>query len=312
MAAVAPLPAAGSWVYLIASVLLHVLYNLLLMRSFMLGDFGQVYPLARGTAVAVVAVLATVAVGEAMPPIRLVGVILVCVGLAALVAPLGRTAQAELPAVVAALGTGVMIAGYTTVDGVGVRGSGSVLGYTGWLFLLQGAALPILAYARRGRGLARQARPYLLAGLAGGVLSLAAYGLVLWAQTRAPLAPVAALRETSSLMGAIIAAVVFKESFGRRRIAGRGGGDGRRGADEPVTLPVQADFVDEVRRVAGRSPRGDVRCGLSTPTAACRSGPPRARTRSCSAGTSPTRPAVSASACTGPTTPRTRRTGCAG
>lgn len=218
MAAVARLPAGGSWVYLIASVLLHVLYNLLLMRSFMLGDFGQVYPLARGTAVAVVAVLATVAVGETMPPVRLVGVILVCVGLAALVAPLGRTGTAELPAVVAALGTGVMIAGYTTVDGVGVRGSGSVLGYTGWLFLLQGAALPILAYVRRGRALVRQARPYLLAGLAGGVISLAAYGLVLWAQTRAPLAPVAALRETSSLMGAIIGAVVFKESFGRRRV----------------------------------------------------------------------------------------------
>jgi drug/metabolite transporter (DMT)-like permease len=218
MAAAAPLPAAGSRVYLIASVLLHILYILLLMRSFMLGDFGQVYPLARGTAVAVVAVLATAAVGEAMPPVRLVGVILVCLGLAGLVAPLGRTARAELPAVVAAVGTGVMIAGYTTVDGVGVRGSGSVLGYTGWLFLLQGAALPALAYARRGGGLARQVRPYLLAGLAGGVLSLAAYGLVLWAQTRAPLAPVAALRETSSLMGAIIGAVVFRESFGRRRV----------------------------------------------------------------------------------------------
>jgi drug/metabolite transporter (DMT)-like permease len=218
MAAVAPQPAAGAWVYLLVSAVLHVFYNLLLMRSFMLGDFGQVYPLARGTAVAVVAVLATVAVGEAMPAVRLAGVVLVCLGLTALVVPAGRPGRAELPAVVAALGTGVMIASYTTVDGVGVRGSGSVLGYTGWLFLLQGAALPVLAYARRGRGLARQARPYLLAGLAGGVLSLAAYGLVLWAQTRAPLAPVAALRETSSLMGAIIGAVVFKESFGRRRV----------------------------------------------------------------------------------------------
>jgi len=218
MAATAPVPAVGSRIYLIASVLLHILYILLLMRSFMLGDFGQVYPLARGTAVAVVAVLATVAVGEAMPPVRLVGVVMVCLGLTALVAPLGRTAQAEVPAVVAALGTGVMIAAYTTVDGVGVRALGSVLGYTGWLFMLQGAALPILAYARRGRNLTRQARPYLLVGLAGGLLSLAAYGLVLWAQTRAPLAPVAALRETGSLMGAIIAAVVFKESFGRRRV----------------------------------------------------------------------------------------------
>jgi drug/metabolite transporter (DMT)-like permease len=112
-----------------------------------------------------------------------------------------------------------MIASYTTVDGVGVRASSSVLGYTGWLFLLQGAALPALAYARRGRTLGRQARPYLLAGLTGGLLSLAAYGLVLWAQTRAPLAPVSALRETSSLMGAIIAAVVFREAFGRRRVA---------------------------------------------------------------------------------------------
>jgi drug/metabolite transporter (DMT)-like permease len=219
LAAAAPLPAAGAWTYLIVSVLLHVLYNLLLMRSFMLGDFGQVYPLARGTAVAVVAVLATVAVGEAMPAVRLAGVVMVCVGLTALVVPAGRPSRAELPAVVAALGTGVMIASYTTVDGVGVRTSDSVLGYTGWLFLLQGAALPILAYARRGRDLARQARPYLVAGLVGGALSLAAYGLVLWAQTRAPLAPVAALRETSSLMGAIIGAVLFKESFGRRRIA---------------------------------------------------------------------------------------------
>jgi len=219
LAALAPAPAAGAWVYLVGSALLHVLYNLLLMRSFMLGDFGQVYPLARGTAVAVVAVLATVAVGEAMPAVRLAGVVMVCLGLTALVVPAGRPSRAELPAVVAALGTGVMIASYTTVDGVGVRTSDSVLGYTGWLFLLQGAALPILAYARRGRDLARQARPYLVAGLAGGGLSLAAYGLVLWAQTRAPLAPVAALRETSSLMGAIIGAVLFKESFGRRRIA---------------------------------------------------------------------------------------------
>jgi drug/metabolite transporter (DMT)-like permease len=188
------------------------------MRSFMLGDFGQVYPLARGTAVAVVAVLATVAVGEAMPAVRLAGVVLVCLGLTALVAPAGRAVGTELPAVAAALGTGVMIASYTTVDGVGVRASGSLLGYAGWLFLLQGAALPILAYARRGPRLAGQARPYLLAGLAGGALSLAAYGLVLWAQTRAPLAPVAALRETSSLMGAIVGAVVFKESFGWRRV----------------------------------------------------------------------------------------------
>ena len=219
MVAVAPLPAAGSWVYLSASVLLHVLYNLLLMRSFMLGDFGQVYPLARGTAVAVVAVLATVAVGEAMPPIRLVGVVLVCVGLAALVAPLGRTAHGR------AAGGGRRARHRRHDRRLHHRGRRrrARLGQRARLHRL---AVPA-AGRRRCRSsrtpaaagaCARQARPYLLAGLAGGVLSLAAYGLVLWAQTRAPLAPVAALRETSSLMGAIIAAVVFKESFGRRRM----------------------------------------------------------------------------------------------
>jgi drug/metabolite transporter (DMT)-like permease len=86
------------------------------------------------------------------------------------------------------------------------------------MFFLQGAATPLLAVVRRGSALAGQVRPYLAAGLAGGALSLLAYGLVLWAQTRAALAPVAALRETSVLMGAVIGAVVFHESFGRRRV----------------------------------------------------------------------------------------------
>jgi drug/metabolite transporter (DMT)-like permease len=218
LAVTAPWPARASWVYIGVSVVLHVLYSLLLMQSFTLGDFGQVYPLARGTSVALTAVAATVLVGEPMPGIRLAGICLICVGLATLVAPAGRPHRAELPAIVAALGTAAMIAGYTTVDGVGVRLSDSVLGYTGWMFFAQGAATPILAAVRRGPALLRHTRPYVLAGLTGGVLSLLAYGLILWAQTRAALAPVAALRETSVLMGAVIGAVVFHESFGRRRI----------------------------------------------------------------------------------------------
>jgi drug/metabolite transporter (DMT)-like permease len=138
--------------------------------------------------------------------------------LACLVFAAGRPGRARLPAVVAALLTGMTIAAYTTVDGLGVRRVETAAGYTGWLFLVQGPVLPLAALAIRGRKLVAQARPHLGAGLTGGVLSFAAYGLVLWAQTRGALAPIAALRETSVVIGAVIGATVFHERFGRWRI----------------------------------------------------------------------------------------------
>ena len=165
------------------------------------------------------AIGAAVFVGEQLSVIRLVGVVIISVGLVTLVFVGGVPTRAARPAIAAAVLTGVAIAAYTTVDGVGVRTAGTVAGYTGWLFLLQGPVLPLAAVVARRGLLWRQARPHLLAGLAGGVLSLAAYGLVLWAQTRGALAPIAALRETSVIVGAVIGAVLFGERFGRWRVA---------------------------------------------------------------------------------------------
>jgi drug/metabolite transporter (DMT)-like permease len=214
-----PVPAVASWACLGASASLHVAYNLLLMRCYRLGEFGQVYPLARGTSPWLVAVGAAVLLGEQLSVVRLVGVVTISLGLAALVLVGGVPPRSARPAIAAALLTGVVIATYTTVDGVGVRSAGTVAGYTGWLFLLQGPVLPVAALvARRGR-LPRQVRPHLWPGLVGGTLSLAAYALVLWAQTRGALAPIAALRETSVVVGAVIGAVFFGERFGRWRIA---------------------------------------------------------------------------------------------
>jgi drug/metabolite transporter (DMT)-like permease len=216
---VSPLPASASWPYLAGSVVLHVAYNLLLMRSYRLGEFGQVYPLARGTSPLLVALAGVVFVGEQLSVLRLLGVVVISAGLGTLVFVGGVPTRTARPAIAAAVLTGVTIASYTTLDGLGVRSADSVAGYTGWLFLLQGPVLPVAALvARRGR-LWRQLRPHLLAGLAGGLLSLAAYGLVLWAQTRGALAPIAALRESSVIVGAVIGAVLFGERFGRWRIA---------------------------------------------------------------------------------------------
>ncbi|MFB7309861.1 EamA family transporter [Streptomyces sp. NPDC056192] len=219
-----PLPAAEAWPYLVASAILHVAYMALLMRSFTLGDFGQMYPIARGTAPLVVTVLAAVFVGERPDGWATAGVAVACAGLVgvALWGIRGSQARPHWPAITAALATGLAIAGYTTVDGVGVRASGTSLGYIAWLMILEGLAVPAYTLCRRRGQLAAQLRPFAARGLLGAALSVVAYGLVLWAQTKAPLAPIAALRESSIIVGAAIGSVFFKERFGAPRIAAAG------------------------------------------------------------------------------------------
>ncbi len=217
-----PLPASGAWPYLIASAVLHVVYQALLMRSFSLGDFGQMYPIARGTAPLVVTVLAAVFVGEMPDDWQTTGVVVASAGLMGVALWGIRGSRPHWAAIAAAVATGLSIASYTVVDGVGVRASGSSLGYIAWLMILEGIAIPAYAFASRRGELAAQLRPYAVRGLTGGLLSVFAYGLVLWAQTRAELAPIAALRESSIIVGAAIGALFFKERFGAPRIAAAG------------------------------------------------------------------------------------------
>ncbi|GGQ60991.1 EamA family transporter [Streptomyces asoensis] len=218
----APLPAARAWPYLLASVLVHTAYYALLMRSFRLGDFGQAYPLARGSAPLVVTVLAAVFAHEVPDGWAAAGVALSCAGLTGVALWGLRGRRPDWPAIGAALATGATIAAYTVVDGIGVRASGSSLGYIAWLMAVQGVVLPVYAVHRwRGRT-AAVLRPFAALGLLGAALSVLAYGLVLWAQTRAELAPVAALRESSVLVAAAIGAVFFKERFGAPRLVAAG------------------------------------------------------------------------------------------
>jgi drug/metabolite transporter (DMT)-like permease len=235
-----PFPLSACWPYLLASIVIHVFYNLLLMRSYRYGEFGQVYPLARGTSPLVVTVLAAVFAAERPSAAQVAGVLVVSCGLVLLVLA-GRTGRRVAArggsgggsgggagrggglgraALVAAVGTGLTIAAYTTVDGLGVRLSGSSVAYIGWLMLLESLCVPAWALARRRHVLlSGTSRRVLWSGLLAGGLSVLAYGLVLWAQTRGDLAPIAALRETSVIFGAVIGTVVFHEPFGRWRIA---------------------------------------------------------------------------------------------
>ncbi|HJY58201.1 MAG TPA: EamA family transporter [Streptosporangiaceae bacterium] len=212
---VAAVPRSSSWPYLLASVGIHMFYILLLMQCYRLGEFSQVYPLARGVSPLVVTVLAAAFVHEHLAPAQIGGVAVVSAGLAFLVFGGRRPGRG---AFLAAVGTGLTIAAYTTVDGVGVRASASPVGYIGWLILLQSLCVPLFAVVRRRDVLLKQPRRILLSGLLAGALSVLAYGLVLWAQTKGALAPIAALRETSVIFGAIIGTLVFHEPFGRSRI----------------------------------------------------------------------------------------------
>jgi drug/metabolite transporter (DMT)-like permease len=212
------MPASAAVLFALVSAALHLAYNLALMQSYRLGDFGHTYPLARGTAPLLVAAGAWVFANEHLDGLQLAGIATVAGGLTAIVFAGGRLTRADLPATVAAILTGAAIASYTVVDGLGVRHAHNTFGYAALLFLLQGPVLVVAVVAVRRRDLARATPAHLAAGLAAGVLALAAYGIVIWAQTHGPLALISALRETSVISAAVIANFVFHERFGRRRL----------------------------------------------------------------------------------------------
>src|SRR3984957_13472854 len=212
------LPYRAAIGFAISSAVIHVGYDLALMNSYRLGSFNQTYPIARGTSPLVVAVGAYFLASERLSAAALLGVVTLAAGLISLAFSAGRLGSRELPAVAAAVLTGLTIASYTIVDGLGVRQAGDPWAYVALLFLLQGPPLSVAAAVRRPRS-AWLDRRTAQRGLLAGVLCVAAYGVVLWAQTKAPLAEVAAIRETSVVFAALIGVRVFGESFGKRRVA---------------------------------------------------------------------------------------------
>jgi len=213
-----PLPDASSWWFILASVVVHNLYYFTLAKAYRSGDLSQVYPLFRGLAPVLVAVGAWVFVGESLSPGSAIGIAVISMGLMSL-ALFGRS-NGQITAVALGWGaiTSVFIAMYTVIDGYGVRQSGNVLSYILWLFTFE--ALPIVlwlllkqrdewfAYLRESAG----------SIAVGGVISGAAYGLVIYAMSLGAIAVVSSLRETSVIFAALIGALFLKEPFGRQRV----------------------------------------------------------------------------------------------
>jgi drug/metabolite transporter (DMT)-like permease len=200
------------------SASLHVAYLLLLMASYEVADLSRAYPLSRGTGVALTAVASIVLPRSPLGVDVVAGTGLVVLGLVGVTLAGPPLTRNDSLGIATAFGTGVAIAGYTVVDGLSVSGGAPVVAYAGWLMLLQSWVTPAYAVAKRGRAVLTISRRQLVTGLAGGAVSLVAYGLVLLAQTSGALAAVAALRELSIALGVLIGAFVLHEAAARKRL----------------------------------------------------------------------------------------------
>jgi drug/metabolite transporter (DMT)-like permease len=215
-------PAPASWPFIAASSLTQTAYYLLLIEAYRSGDMSHAYPLMRGSAPLLVALLNGLLTGERLSGAQWLAVCLICGGVLAMLlsarAPAAQPSSAQRRSTMFALATACVIALYTMIDGAGVRRSDAPAAYTMWIFLLTGLALTAWSARGRMRELldAARARPLLLP--VGGVSTVASYGIALWAMTLAPVAAIAALRETSILFATGIAALFLRERIGRVRL----------------------------------------------------------------------------------------------
>lgn len=215
MMAIAGLPAAASAAYVFASGVIHLVYNALLVRMYRSGDLGETYPVARGSSPALVALGGSLFAAEWMSLPGTIGIGLVCAGIFMLAAARGRLQAMNLPA---ALATGVSIAAYTVVDGLGVRASGNWISYTGGMFAFF-LAVPIWYLARRQRAMFAVPLAEAAKAASGGLISLAAYGAIIWAMQANAMGAVSALRETSVVFAALLGAAFLNERLTGLRIA---------------------------------------------------------------------------------------------
>ncbi len=221
--AVVGLPAPAAWPFLAASIVVHLGYYLALVGAYRHGDLGLTYPVMRGLAPLLVASASAALIGEPLGAAAWAGVLAVSGGGVAIGLSRGAAGGHPGKALRYALANAAIIALYTVIDGLGVRASGHALGYVATLFLFEG--LPYLALvlwqrrARRAETLAHVRARWPLA-LAGTAASFGSYAIALWAMTQAPVALVAALRETSVLFAALLGAVWLKEGFGLQRTLG--------------------------------------------------------------------------------------------
>jgi drug/metabolite transporter (DMT)-like permease len=212
-----PLPAPAAWPWLAGSASVHILYFVFLAGAYRWGELSYVYPVMRGGGPMIVAVTGVVAFREILQANEWLGVLLICAGILAF-----ASGAHDRRATGFALANAVVIGAYTLIDAAGARASGAPVSYTLWFFVANGLVITLLGLLQRGPVVPAYFRRHWLRAIAGGACALGAYSIALWAMTRAPVALVAVLRETSVIFAAVLGAVVLKEKITRRRLVATG------------------------------------------------------------------------------------------
>ena len=212
-----PAPTAASWPFLLASVAIHCLYFFLVAATYRTGELSFAYPIMRGSAPLFTSILTAVVVGEQIGGGGWIGILLLCAGILWLAQDGWKSAHSQKRALAFGLLNAVVIVAYTVVDGLGARAAQNAWSYVLWMFFLN--MFPLLAIGIMSNAKAVLSMPVggWVKGFVGGSCSVCAYGLALWAMTQAPIALVAALRETSVLFGTALGALLLKERFGSNR-----------------------------------------------------------------------------------------------
>jgi drug/metabolite transporter (DMT)-like permease len=213
-------PSAASLPFALVSGVLHTAYNLFLARSYKTGELGFVYPVARGTAPLLTLGATTVFAHDALSAIAIGGILTLVSGIWLIAISPTLAAKIDRTTLMFALGTSVFIGLYTIVDGLGGRASGSASGYTGLVFILDGLFMLATGVYLRGTKIFGEVAPYWRSGVAGAAASGSAYWIVIYAMSIAPIATVAALRETSILFAIAMSARVLKEALTWQRVGG--------------------------------------------------------------------------------------------
>jgi len=213
-----PLPDPASWLAIVLSVIVHNLYYFTLAKAYRVGDLSQVYPLFRGLSPVLVAIGAYFLASESLEPLTIAGLVLITFGLVSLTLRSDKVGKLPRGALKWGMITSLCIAGYTLIDGLGVRLSGNQISYILWLFVLEivpiGSWLLITRQREWGSYLSQSIPNLCFGGIASGL----AYGLVIYAMSLGAMALVSSLRETSVIFAAIIGTLFLKEPFGKHRI----------------------------------------------------------------------------------------------
>lgn len=211
-----PFPEWEVWRFLLMGAAIIWVFNLLMIAAFQRGEMNLVYPVMRGASPTLTGLAAWAVLGEPLSPLAMLGLAIASGAIIAFAWPDKRAAP-KAAALAFALSASVMTAAYSVNDASGVRAAGSALHYVAWFFALSAPLIVLTAWVRRGRRTLALARGELKGAFLSSFFNIATYGLALYAYAHAPVAPMAAMRETSVVFGAILAALVLKESFGLRR-----------------------------------------------------------------------------------------------